>query len=393
MYATIKNFLWQLFHTLFRYFNFPHELGLIAIGSPDADSPVFVSGNYTLTVKRLEQKLDKFDCYLLVANSRGSNVWCAAGMNEFTDHDVVDAVNVAQLSKKLNHRRLILPVYAATGIDCDAVRDKTGFHVKWGPTHLDDLPEFINNDLKRTPAMFEARFGFPDRIEQALSTSWSYLLTVLLGVLIWPVFMTKVVALTFALYLLVYGLFPLLPEEKRWARTILITVISSAAMLTAGILGAWSAAEILLWMVVLLVIILLLVTDLCGSTPLYKSTIKHWLKQGDYHSDFSPVIDPALCVNCIQCILVCPKKVFAAVRGKDKTVVAVHPELCEECLACVKQCPTDAIFSRIGKTKGDVKSIENLDYLVSRDCSHLKIEDRWIGKETCLRKSIPVVVE
>src|SRR5437868_4598237 len=95
----IREFLWELFHIFFRHYNFPCELGLIRVGNPDAKSPVFLSGNYTLVVRRLLRVLKGTDCYLLVANARGSNVWCAAGMNEFSEFDVVDAINVADLGR------------------------------------------------------------------------------------------------------------------------------------------------------------------------------------------------------------------------------------------------------------------------------------------------------
>jgi len=273
------------------------------------------------------------------------------------------------------------------------LRSKTGFNVKWGPTHLNDLDRYIDNDCKRSPDMYDARFELWDRVEQALSTSWSYGLTIVLGLFIWPVFILKALGLTFVVYLLVYCFLPLLPEERQWRRSAIVCLGLAAAMLLAGLIGQWSLADLLIWEAVLLIIVLLLVTDLCGSTPLYKSTIKHWLLQGDYSSDFSPVIDPDLCINCIQCILVCPRNVFAAVRGELKTVVAVNPGQCEECLACLKQCPTDAIYSRVGTTKGDIKSIENLSQLVTRDHSHLRNEDHWIGRETSFRKNIPVVLE
>jgi NAD-dependent dihydropyrimidine dehydrogenase PreA subunit len=139
--------------------------------------------------------------------------------------------------------------------------------------------------------------------------------------------------------------------------------------------------------------VLLMALDACGGTPFHKTSIKHWVTKGDYLSLFSPVIDPDLCVNCMLCVLVCPTFVFAAKREGEKKVVAVNPAACEECLACVKQCPTDAIFNRSGEYKGDVKSILNLDYLVTRDWSHLEAEDRWIGAPIQLRNGMPVVIE
>jgi len=390
----VKDFFWELFHTFFRHYNFPCQLGLIRVGNPNENSPVFVSGNYTLTVRRLVNKLKGYDCHLLVANSRGCNVWCAVGMNEFSDYDIIDAVNVAGLKDLVKHRRLIVPVYAAPGVDIRAVKRETGFNVHWGPTHLDDLPRYIENGLRRTADMFQVKFGFRDRLEQALSNMLAYAMTIGIGLIFWPAFILKVIGLICLGYAFGFCLYPLFPEEYRWRRTALQYAILATLLAGFGLWQGWTVSQFVLWGGVLLAVVILMALDACGSTPLYKTSIKHWLTKGDYHSLFNPVVDPDLCINCMQCVLVCPKYVFAARRDEVKKVVAVAPGACEECLACVKQCPTDAIFNRSGEYKGDVKSVPNLLHLVTRDWSHLRDEDRWIGAPTEVRSNgIPVVIE
>jgi ferredoxin len=392
----IKEFFWETFHTFFRYYNFPSKLGLIRVGNPNENSIVFVSGNYTLTVRRLlrKLKLSSIDCYLLVANSRGCNVWCAVGMNEFSDYDIIDAINVSGLRDLVKHTRIIVPVYAAPGVDIGAVKRETGFNVHWGPTHLNDLPRYIANGCRRTSDMYKVKFTFQDRLEQSLATALAYAMTIGLGLIIWPAFIGRVIGVIFLVYLFGFCLYPIFLEERRWRRAGLQTAILLGAQTLFGVWRGWTPFDHVLWGVILLGAILLMVLDQCGSTPLHKTSLKHWLTQGDYLSLFNPVIDPQLCINCMQCVLVCPTAVFAARRQDVKTVVAVAPDDCEECLACVKQCPTDAIFNRnTGQVKGDVKSIPNLIDLISRDWSHLRDEDRWIGSPITFRNELPVVVE
>jgi NAD-dependent dihydropyrimidine dehydrogenase PreA subunit len=388
----IKEFFWEVFHVFFRHYNFPTKLGLIRVGSPNEYSPVFVSGNYTLTVRRVLRKIKSIDCYLLVANSRGCNVWCAVGMNEFSEFDIIDAINVSGLQKLVKHRRLITPVYAAPGINVQAVKQETGFNIDWGPTHLNDLPRYIENGLRRTSDMFKVKFGFQDRLEQALSNASAYAGTVGIGIIFWPAVFARIFGLIFLVYIFGFCLYPTFPEERRWRRFSLQAAILIGGQSIVGLALGWNARQIVSWGLVLLAIVLLMALDECGSTPFHKTSLKHWLTQGDYRSLFSPVIDPDLCVNCLQCVLVCPTYVFAE-QKQSRKVVAVDPAACEECLACVKQCPTDAIFNRSGEYKGDVKSIPNLAYLVSRDWSHLKAEDKWIGAATELRNGLPMVIE
>jgi NAD-dependent dihydropyrimidine dehydrogenase PreA subunit len=387
----LRKFLWETFHTLFRNFNFPCELGLARIGNPNEDSPVFLSGNYTLVVDRLKRALKGANCYLLIANSRGSNVWCAAGMNEFSEHDVIDAINVAGLWNLVRHRQIIAPPYAAPGVDVRAVLRETGFNLKWGPTHLNDLPRYIASGYKRTHDMISVQFGMRDRIEQALANSCCYAMTIIAAALFWPAYILTVIGIIVATYLFAFACWNVFPNERRWRHTLMIAVTLSAPLAVFGWWANWNPAQFALWGATLMGVVLLMAMDACGSTPIYKTTIGHWLTNGDYKSLFNPVIDPARCTNCMNCVLVCPKNVFAARRNGVRKVVSINPGECIDCLACVKQCYDDAFYNRSGQYKGDVKSIPNLHEIMTRDWSHLESESRWLNHPIVIRNGLPVL--
>lgn len=389
----LRLFLWETFHVFFRHYNFPCPLGLRRVGNPDDTSPVLISGNYTLTVHRLLRVLRGFDCWLLVANSRGSNVWCAAGMNEYSEHDVIDAVNVAGLSSVVSHRRLIAPPYAAPGVDAAVVRERTGFRIVWGPTHLNDIPRYLINLQRRTHDMTLVQFGFADRMEQALSTATAYCLTIAVGAFFWPRYVFGAMGIVFAVYSFGFAIWNLLPTERRYRRTVTIAVLASIPLFAVAVWQDLPPGRTAIWEAIVLVVVLLMAMDGCGSSPLYKSTVAHWLRRGDYRCSFSPVIDPHLCTNCMDCQDVCPMDVFARRRIGENRMVVVNPSNCIECLACLKQCDDLAIFNRTGESKGDVKSIPQLDVLMSRDWSHLAAEDRWLGRPTTVLNGNQVVVE
>ncbi len=387
----LKDFLWETFHTFFRNFNFPCKLELITIGAPTPESPVFLSGNYSLVVHRLQRVLRGTDCYLLVANSRGSNVWCAAGMNEYTEHDVVDAINVADLGALVRHRQIIAPPYAAPGIDVPYIKRETGFHLKWGPTHLNDIPAYIKNNYRRTNEMAQVQFGFRDRLEQALANISNYCMTIAIGLFLVPRFILGAMALIVIGHLLWFCGWKLFPEERHWHRTVMFAATQILLIVAFGAIRHWHPGIFLLWGSTAVLLSVVMGIDGCGSSAVYKTTAAHWLTHGDYDSLFDPVIDPEKCTNCMQCILVCPKNVFAAKRSGDYKVVAVHPDNCIDCLACVKQCNDDAFFNRSGQFKGDVKSIPDLARIMTRDWSHLTAEDRWLNHPTTLRNGLPVL--
>ena len=63
----LHELLLDTLQTGFRFFPWPTEPGLRKIGSPDASSPVLLTGNYDLTVRRLTRALRLQNVWLVVA--------------------------------------------------------------------------------------------------------------------------------------------------------------------------------------------------------------------------------------------------------------------------------------------------------------------------------------
>ncbi|MFQ6110334.1 MAG: copper oxidase, partial [Candidatus Aminicenantales bacterium] len=130
----------NVFETLVRVFPLPCRSGLVKIGNPGRGSPVFLTCNYHLTVERVKRALKGMDCYLLVANSRGINVWCAATGGHFTNHDVISVLKTSGIEDLVDHRRVILPQLAASGIEAGVIQKRIGWKVIWGPVYAKDIP-------------------------------------------------------------------------------------------------------------------------------------------------------------------------------------------------------------------------------------------------------------
>jgi len=149
--------------------------GLYAIGSPDDTSPVLVTGNYKLTFDVVRSALRSRDVWLLVVDSRGINVWCAAGKGTFSTAEVVRAVRDARLEQVVSHNRLVLPQLAATGVAGHEVRARSGFSVVWGPVRIADAAEFLGSGMKASPGMRRVEFALRERAKLVgveLSVLW-----------------------------------------------------------------------------------------------------------------------------------------------------------------------------------------------------------------------------
>ncbi len=138
--------------------------GLYAVGTPDANSPVLVSANYKMSFDRLRRELTGIDAWILVLDTKGINVWCAAGKGTFGTEELVSRVNRFGLSDVVAHRLLILPQLGAPGIAAHEVQRQTGFKVVYGPVRAADLPAFLKAGNKASPEMREVRFNFMDRL-------------------------------------------------------------------------------------------------------------------------------------------------------------------------------------------------------------------------------------
>jgi hypothetical protein len=139
--------------------------GLYAIGAPDAESPVLATANYKLSFDVLRSHLAGISAWILVVNTRGINVWCAAGKGTFSAQEVAYQVQAARLADIVTHRRLVLPQLSATGVSAQQVKKLCGFEVVWGPVHARHIQEFLNNNMKATPDMRRVTFTLRERVE------------------------------------------------------------------------------------------------------------------------------------------------------------------------------------------------------------------------------------
>ncbi len=144
--------------------NFRIPTGIYGIGNPDKMSPVLVTANYKLTLDKLRCELTGLDIWLLVIDTKGINVWCAAGKGTFGTDEIIYRVKKVKLEGIVSHRNLILPQLGAPGVVAHRVTEDTGFRVIYGPIRSKDIKEFISRGYKTTPEMRKVTFGFMDRL-------------------------------------------------------------------------------------------------------------------------------------------------------------------------------------------------------------------------------------
>ncbi len=140
------------------------EPGLYALGVPGVRSPILVTANYKLSFDSLRRHLAGRDLWLLVLDTRGVNVWCAAGKGTFGTDELVARLRESGLARLVDHRQVILPQLAGPGVAAHRIPAATGFTVRYGPILAADVPAYLDGGCQATPAMRYRLFPWRERL-------------------------------------------------------------------------------------------------------------------------------------------------------------------------------------------------------------------------------------
>lgn len=348
--------------TCFRLFPCPTSIGLRRIGSPDRMSPVLVTCNFDLTVKRLRRILEgaSIDAWLVVADSKGVNVYCAAGGDEFNAQTVVAAVKTCGVADEVDHRRLILPPLGAPGIRSDEVRTRTGWSTRWGPMYAEDLPRFLSSG-RRDESMKRARYDWRQRLDTGFGSLFPFYFLGALGIAatrrgMLPRYLS-VAALTFVFFMISCLRLP----GRHGLTKVLFTnlAIGVAVAVSEAALGRQSQA-VRSNAIVAMISLMFYGTELGGLASTLPSdldpamaklgigavgnvkwadTIRTELLMGRRELEF----DRDLCNGCRRCFELCPVRVWEMEETKPKRAIRADRDKCTACRACLVQCPTGAV--------------------------------------------------
>jgi acetyl-CoA decarbonylase/synthase complex subunit gamma len=145
--------------------NYRVKQGLYAVGIPDENSSIFVTGNFKLSFDHLRRALHGMNAWVLVLDTKGINVWCAAGKGTFGTKELVYRIRAHKLDQIVSHHKIILPQLGATGVSAHEVKNKTGFNVIYGPVRAADITEFVSSGFKASPEMRKVTFPFIERLK------------------------------------------------------------------------------------------------------------------------------------------------------------------------------------------------------------------------------------
>ena len=204
--------------------------GLYALGEPDEKSPVLVTANYKMSFDKLRDSLPCWNIWILVLDTEGINVWCAAGKGTFGTRELVSRIESSGLGQIVSHRELILPQLSGPGVAAHEVKRLSGFKVVYGPIQAKDLTTFLDNGLKASPEMRLKTFTIWERI---VLIPMELMAALKAGIIIIPI-----------LFLITY----FLGLREGWANGMNHGLFSVLAILVAILAGAILTPLLLPWL-------------------------------------------------------------------------------------------------------------------------------------------------
>jgi ubiquinone/menaquinone biosynthesis C-methylase UbiE/NAD-dependent dihydropyrimidine dehydrogenase PreA subunit len=346
------SYIKSLWDFIGRWFPNPVEPGLRIIGKPDRNSPVLLTSNFHLTVRRVEKALKDEDVFLLVAPANGINVWCGSCGGDLNTHAVITAVKTSRINERVDHRHFFLPQFSAPGIDRGLLKKETGITGIFGPAHSKDIPLFLKN-RKTVLEHNRAEFSLPFRLEMLLSMNLVVWFAIgIITLLIEPNMFLSISANFWLAGFILYAGFPVIPGKSGWLKAAVLSAMEVIAIAVYSVFMSLPMFSHWKTMIIVIAINMWLGFDLRGivaGLPSEAEWLMHRLGMSSFGHIFSAGVfnhnkihqDIRKCNNCRICLTVCPKGVFEAV---DKNKIRIQRQWeCFSCNACAFQCPEAAL--------------------------------------------------
>jgi hypothetical protein len=287
--------------------------GLYHHGNPQKSSPLLVTANYYWTVYLLFKELQKkrIDAHILVIDSRGINVWCAAGGGNFTHKQVLEALSLFDVDHYIDHKSLILPQLSATGVNKN-ILTKQGWKVHFGPVNISHIDKYLSSGAKTTDS---AKIDFSLSYRSLMAIQHAFFVLVVIFLPLWFItlffsifsvptaqFWLVVIPQIFVLALFVnfffawtYPLFDF--TQSFFKKGVAVTLFCNSILILLLILVIEDVnfLSFAYWLILGTLIGLFMVLDFAGNTP--------YTNHLDVESDLTIFIIPGLILILVAILL------------------------------------------------------------------------------------------
>ncbi len=120
------------------------EPGVYEINKPNADSPVMITTNFSITYFAVANELESsgIPSWLLVADAEGMSVLTAWAAGKFDAEKIAKTVKGTGIGDKVNRKRVVIPGHVAVLMG-EIEEELPGWEIKVGPREAVDLPKYV----------------------------------------------------------------------------------------------------------------------------------------------------------------------------------------------------------------------------------------------------------
>lgn len=118
--------------------------GIYEINSPNQDSPVLVTTNFSITYFSVANEVEGsgMPVWLLVTDAEGMSVLTAWAAGKFDSERIAKSVKEFGISDKVAKKRLVLPGHVAV-LSGEVEEELPGWEIRVGPREAVDIPSFL----------------------------------------------------------------------------------------------------------------------------------------------------------------------------------------------------------------------------------------------------------
>ena len=123
--------------------------GIYEIGSPDENSPVLITTNFSLTYFIVSGEIEgsRVPSWLLIMDTEGLSVMTAWAAGKFAGDAVGTFVKKCGIADKVKHKKIIIPGYAAS-ISGEMEEELPGWEIMIGPRDASLIPKYLKDNWK-----------------------------------------------------------------------------------------------------------------------------------------------------------------------------------------------------------------------------------------------------
>lgn len=122
------------------------ESGIHKVGDPDANAPLLLTTNFSLTYYTVEGDVEssKVPTNILVVDTEGTSVLTAWAAEKFTSEQIAAAMEKNEVEAVAPHKKMVIPGLIA--VESGKLQEETGWEIIVGPKESSALPSYLKSN-------------------------------------------------------------------------------------------------------------------------------------------------------------------------------------------------------------------------------------------------------